>query len=189
MKRSVRRPWARRRRAASAITSLTSLIPEVTAEKGRKLDLVAWAMIRARVVFPAPGGPQKMSDGTRSAAMARARNPDSPTTFPWPTTSSRVRGRIRSASGEPAPGEISDSAGFGRAGSWSSKRVPGIPLGYLLHLHPRIVEAGAAPEVGQGVGHQGVGGGPREGVVAPDPLGEEDDPRPEIGVLLRQAAH
>jgi hypothetical protein len=57
------------------------LIPEVTAEKGTKWDDVSDAITRARVVFPLPGGPQKMSDGTRSAAIARRRNPSGPMTF------------------------------------------------------------------------------------------------------------
>lgn len=34
-------------------------MPEVTAEKVINSDLVALAIIRAKVVFPTPGGPQK----------------------------------------------------------------------------------------------------------------------------------
>ncbi len=79
-------------------------MPEVTAENGTKCDEVALAMMRARVVLPAPGGPQKISDGTRSAAIARRRKPPSPTTSRCPTTSSSVRGRIRSAKGAPGTG-------------------------------------------------------------------------------------
>ena len=58
---------ARMTGSASAMTSLTSLIPEVTAEKGTKWADVSVAMSRASVVFPDPGGPQKISEGTRSA--------------------------------------------------------------------------------------------------------------------------
>ena len=70
---------------------------------------VTVAMMRASVVFPVPGGPQKISEGTRSAAMARRRNPPGPTTFSWPATSSRVRGRMRSASGEPVSAVMHDT--------------------------------------------------------------------------------
>jgi hypothetical protein len=79
-------------------------MPEVTAEKGTNWHAVSAAMMRASVVLPVPGGPQKMSDGTRSWAIARRRNPRSPTTACWPTISSSVRGRRRSASGVPASG-------------------------------------------------------------------------------------
>ena len=50
--------------SASSITFLISLIPDVTAEKLINSDFVTWAMIRANVVFPTPGGPQKIIDGT-----------------------------------------------------------------------------------------------------------------------------
>ena len=46
-----------------------------------------------------PGGPQRMSEGTRSSAIARRRKPLAPTTASGPSTSSSERGRMRSASG------------------------------------------------------------------------------------------
>ena len=95
---------ARRSRSASAITRLISAIPATTAEKGTNCARVVAAISRASVVLPEPGGPQKISDGTRSESIARRRNPPSPTTAACPTTSSRLRGRIRSASGAPAGG-------------------------------------------------------------------------------------
>src|SRR5512139_3812070 len=101
------------------MTALISLMPETTAEKARNRARVRAAMIRASVVLPLPGGPQKTSDGTRSSAMARARNDPGPTRSGGPTTSGRSRGRIRSARG---------ASGAGAAGalppSSSSKRSP-----------------------------------------------------------------
>src|SRR5688500_7831825 len=80
-------------------------------------------MIRASVVLPLPGGPQKTSDGTRSSAMARRRKPFGPTITSCPTTSSRVRGRNRSASGVPASGSRPSPPPRRSAGAfWSSKR-------------------------------------------------------------------
>ena len=54
---------------------------------------------RASVVLPVPGGPQRMKDGTRPAAIARVRTRPGPTIWSWPTNSSKLRGRIRSANG------------------------------------------------------------------------------------------
>ena len=91
-------------------------MPEVTALNGTKWSSVSAAMIRARVVLPVPGGPQKISDGTRPEATAWRRKAPSPATRSCPTTSSSVRGRMRSASGVPAAGWPSSGA----SGTWSS---------------------------------------------------------------------
>ncbi len=56
-------------------------------------------MIRARVVFPLPGGPEKITEGKRSASIARRKSFPGPRICSWPTNSSRERGRIRVASG------------------------------------------------------------------------------------------
>src|SRR5512145_1669831 len=56
-------------------------------------------MIRARVVFPEPGGPQKMRDGKGRAASTDERNFPSPRISSCPTNPARVVGRILSASG------------------------------------------------------------------------------------------
>src|SRR5512145_2101716 len=56
-------------------------------------------MIRARVVFPEPGGPQKMRDGKGRAASTDERNFPSPRISSCPTNSASVVGRILSASG------------------------------------------------------------------------------------------
>ena len=78
--------------------------------KGTNRQEIRSAMIRASVVFPEPGGPQKISDGTRPSSIARRRNPLAPTRSSCPTISSSVEGRTRSASGARPPaggGELS----------------------------------------------------------------------------------
>jgi hypothetical protein len=74
-------------------------MPASTAEKGRKNAFVSAAMIRASVVFPEPGGPQKTREGSGRAERTEERNFPSPRIASWPTNSARVFGRIRSASG------------------------------------------------------------------------------------------
>src|SRR5205807_1845159 len=49
--------------------------------------------MRASVVFPEPGGPQKMHEATSPRRI------NSPRALPGPSNSSSVRGRIRAASG------------------------------------------------------------------------------------------
>ncbi len=65
--------------------SLISLMPLVTALKFTKLDLVRFAMIRAKVVFPTPGGPQKIIDDTMSFSNIRRRIIPSPSSWLCPT--------------------------------------------------------------------------------------------------------
>ncbi len=89
----------RRLFSASCMTALISLIPLVTAEKSMKLDLVRWAMILARVVFPTPGGPQKIMEEIRSLSMRRRRTFPGPRRWVCPTYSSSVSGRSRAARG------------------------------------------------------------------------------------------
>ena len=73
----------------------------MTAENGTNSRLRRLARSGARASScRTPGGPQKTSDGTRSSAIARRRKPcRGRRAARWPTTSSSVRGRIRSASG------------------------------------------------------------------------------------------
>ena len=56
----------------------TSLTPCMTAEKETKLLRVELAMTRARVVFPVPGGPQKMTEVSWSLSIRRLRSFPSP---------------------------------------------------------------------------------------------------------------
>src|SRR2546429_2388878 len=56
-------------------------------------------MMRASVVFPEPGGPQKMHEATSPRRINSPRALPGPSSCSWPRNSSSVRGRIRAASG------------------------------------------------------------------------------------------
>src|SRR5216684_1338059 len=88
----------------AAMTSLISLMPESTALKEMKSDLVSRAMRRARVVLPQPGGPQNSMEPMLSDSICLRSGLPGPRSFSWPMNSSRVRGRMRSASGWLAAG-------------------------------------------------------------------------------------
>ena len=88
-----------RRRSASPMTSLISLMPLDTALKLMNSERVWLAMTRARVVLPTPGGPQNIMEGSRSEAIIRRRIFPSPSRCCCPAMSSRLSGRIRLASG------------------------------------------------------------------------------------------
>src|SRR5687768_11008984 len=65
-----------------------------------KRALAVVASKRASVVLPVPGAPQRISEGRVPAlSIKRRKIRPEPTRWLWPTNSSRVRGRIRSASG------------------------------------------------------------------------------------------
>ena len=74
-------------------------MPLSTAESATSSALVARAITRASVVFPDPGGPQRMIDGTWSVSIASRKSVLGPRMCFCPAISSRVSGRIRSASG------------------------------------------------------------------------------------------
>src|SRR5438445_2609843 len=93
-----------------------SLIEVLVAENGTNRARVVLAMMRASVVSPDPGGPQRIIDGMRSLAMALRRKRPSPNPSSRPTTSSIVFGRTRPASG-------AWGGGVGGKGA-SSKRDP-----------------------------------------------------------------
>ena len=78
-------------------------MPLVTALKSMKLAWVRPAMMRARVVFPTPGGPQKIMEEMRSWSINCRKIFPSPKRCSCPTNSSRVRGRIRLANGRSIP--------------------------------------------------------------------------------------
>ena len=69
------------------------------AERRRSARCVVSAMIRASVVLPVPGGPQRMIDCSRSRSMASRSGLPGASRSSCPTNSSNVRGRMRSASG------------------------------------------------------------------------------------------
>ena len=93
----------RRFSSARCMTSRISLMPLVTALKSMKLAWVRPAMMRARVVFPTPGGPQKIMEEMRSWSINCRKIFPSPKRCSCPTNSSRVRGRIRLANGRSIP--------------------------------------------------------------------------------------
>ena len=84
---------------ASAKTSLTSLTPLATAESATNAFLVCWRITWARLVFPQPGGPQKIMLGTLSFSRLLRNRLCSPRILFWPKNSSRFLGRNLSASG------------------------------------------------------------------------------------------
>src|SRR3989442_6986891 len=56
-------------------------------------------MMRARVVFPDPGGPQKMHEPISPRRISSRSGFPSPSSCSWPRNSSSVVGRMRAASG------------------------------------------------------------------------------------------
>src|SRR6266446_7822985 len=92
-------PEVRVRLVAPAITRRISATLLSTPLSRTNLACVISAMIWASVVFPVPGGPDKITDGKRSASIARRSNFPGPRICSWPTNSSSDRGRIRVASG------------------------------------------------------------------------------------------
>src|SRR5579863_4141476 len=81
-------------------------MPERTALKGMNSDFVRRAITRARVVLPQPGGPQKSIETMSSRSICVRSGFPGARSSSWPTTSSRVRGRMRSARGR-APRDCS----------------------------------------------------------------------------------
>src|SRR5688500_12188524 len=76
-----------------------SFTPEKTAESAMNSASNASAISRASVVLPTPGGPHRIIEwGLRASNASRSGLP-APSRWLWPTTSSSVRGRRRSASG------------------------------------------------------------------------------------------
>ncbi|CAK9176445.1 unnamed protein product [Ilex paraguariensis] len=88
---------------ASSTASLISFTPEFTAdnETNRLEDESEeeLTMALAIEVLPVPGGPQKIIEGRRLQSMAERRKEFPARRCSCPTTSSMVRGRIRSANG------------------------------------------------------------------------------------------
>src|SRR3989442_5292158 len=105
--------------SATAMTSFISLMPARTAVKETNSELVRRAMSRASVVLPQPGGPQKSMELKLSFSICARSDLPGARSFPWPMNSSRVRGRIRSASGWLAAG----TSGLGAGGGNFEKRL------------------------------------------------------------------
>ena len=105
-------PWPRspRRWRARSSVSRTSFTPALTALSCSKALLVWAAMAWASVVFPVPGGPQRITDDSRSASTSVRSGCPSPSRCSCPTMSSRFRGRSRAASGALAASASSAAA-------------------------------------------------------------------------------
>src|SRR4051812_40953880 len=120
------REWYSAACAAAAITCLISLMPDITAENSTKLALVDSAMILASVVFPTPGGPQKIMEPESSRSICTPSGLPGPMRCSWPTYSSSVRGRMRSAKGAvPAMWRAPLDEVMGSSGVPSNRLMPG----------------------------------------------------------------
>jgi hypothetical protein len=95
----VARPYWSRASLARSTASRISFTPANTAEIAMNSALKAFAMRRARVVFPTPGGPHRIIECGLPARSATLSGLPSPRRCRWPTTSSTVAGRNRSARG------------------------------------------------------------------------------------------
>ncbi len=102
---------------------------------------VAEAITRASVVFPVPGGPQRMREGTWSVSIASRSSVLGPRMWRCPTTSSSVRGRILSARGTTRG---SRAAERNRSPGWPR---PERPRGMYVGGIPDIVTWRDAPEI------------------------------------------
>ncbi len=93
-------PLPRRRSSARSITARTSALPAFTADSSSNAASAGPAMIRASVVLP---GARAGRRGSPSGARRTRPRCEAPTPrasrCSWPTSSSRVRGRMRTASG------------------------------------------------------------------------------------------
>ena len=99
---TVSRPVATSSWRAWSMAARTSLTPADTAETSTNRRSVCWLTIEAIVVFPVPGGPHSSSDIDWSPSISRRSGAPAARSCSWPTSSSRVRGRIRTASGADA---------------------------------------------------------------------------------------
>ena len=61
-----------------------------TAENGTNWDFVCCATSPAKVVFPQPGGPQKITEESSSRSIAFLKGRPRPTTSSCPTRSSKL---------------------------------------------------------------------------------------------------
>ena len=80
--------------------------PAATAETSTNRRLVCWLRIAAMVVLPVPGGPQSSRDIDWSPSISWRSGAPVARSCSCPTSSSSVRGRIRTASGADACGAV-----------------------------------------------------------------------------------
>ncbi len=101
-KSTVSWPVATSSARALSMAARTSLTPAETAETSTKRRSVCWLRIEAIVVLPVPGGPHSSSDNERWSSISWCSGEPGSRSCDCPTSSSRVRGRIRTASGAEA---------------------------------------------------------------------------------------
>ena len=97
--RMVRRPCIVRRFSAALISRRRSDTVPPMAETSTKVAFVCSAMTCASEVFPVPAGPKRMTELKLSPSIALRNQLPGPTASICPTTSSSVRGRMRTARG------------------------------------------------------------------------------------------
>ena len=97
--RMVRKPPMTRRFSAASISRRKSDTVPPIADTSTKVARVDSAMTWASDVLPVPAGPKRMTELNVSFSMAARSQLPSPTASVCPTTSSSVRGRMRTASG------------------------------------------------------------------------------------------
>ena len=91
------------RRRATSMTPRTSFTPAFSALRASNARPVACEMSRASVVLPVPGGPCSTTEAGAAPSTRRRSGAPGPSRWSWPTTSSRLAGRIRTASGAATP--------------------------------------------------------------------------------------
>ena len=97
--------------------------PAVTADSCSNALAVWPAISRASVVLPVPGGPQRITDDSRSASISARSGRPGPSRCSWPTMSSSVRGRSRAASGARRASR-SSAAAANRSSATASRPPP-----------------------------------------------------------------
>src|SRR5262245_22106511 len=134
------------------MTARISLTPESTAENATNRAPVLSAISDASVVLPVPGGPQRIIEWSSPRSIAVLSTLPGPKRCSWPTTSSSVRGRMRSASGAlaGAPGSVRSASPqrpdcAGEAGPRRAASARGF-LGFISSAREEIREV---PEVAQ----------------------------------------
>ena len=125
------------------------MTPAVTADSSRNRRRVLRAITIASVVLPVPGGPQRTALSGASPSTSRRIGAPGPSRCCCPTTSSSVRGRIRTASGatrssaarSPASKRVSPSMRQTlrrRAAQEAPTRQGALPAADRAHTHPAV---------------------------------------------------
>src|SRR5665213_1489075 len=125
--RMVGRPSCNRSSASPTI-SRTRGTPSVTAEKGTNSESVYCAISRPRVVFPVPGGPQKIIDPTFPCSIALRKGLPAPSSCSCPMNSASESGRIRAASGCAAAGAANNDGSTFRRFGFGNFKVDAVQL-------------------------------------------------------------